>query len=44
MNETNAPYEEEIGQIKPVLRFFSMNFLRVFYSNTEREYIRPTRG
>jgi len=44
MNKTDTPYGKEIGQMKPVLRFFAMNFLRAFYSNAEREYIRPTRG
>ena len=44
MNRTDTPYGEEIGQIKLVLKFFSINFLRAFYSNAEREYIRPIRG
>ena len=44
MNRTSIPYREEVGWIKPVLRFFSMNFLRVFCLDTEREYIGPTGG
>ena len=44
MNKTGAPYEDEVGQIKPVLRFFSMNFLKASYLDTEREYIEPTGG
>jgi len=44
MNKTGAPCRKEVGWIKPILRFFLMNFLRVSCSNAEREYIGPTGG
>ena len=44
MNKTGAPCRDEVGQIKPVLRFSSMNSLRVSCSDAESEYIGPTRG
>jgi len=44
MNRTSVPCREEVGQIKPVLRFFSMNSLRASCLDAKREYIGPTRG
>jgi len=44
MNKTGALYGNEVGQMKPVLRFSSMNSLRASCSDAEREYIEPTRG
>jgi len=44
MNKTSVLYREEVGQIKSILRFFSMNSLRASCSDAEREYIGPTRG
>jgi len=43
-NKTGTPCGEEVGQMKLVLRFSSMNFLRAFYLDAEREYIGPTGG
>jgi len=43
-NKTGAPYEDEVGQIKPILRFSSMNSLKASYLDAEKEYIGPTRG
>ena len=42
MNKTGTLCKEEVGQIKSVLRFSSMNFLRASCLDTEREYIEPT--
>jgi len=42
-NKTSAPYGEEVSWMKPILRFFSMNFLRAFCLDAEREYMGPTR-
>jgi len=42
MNKTGALYKEEIGQMKPILRFFSMNSLKVSCSDAKKEYIGPT--
>jgi len=44
MNKTGALYRDEVGWIKPVLRFSSMNFFRASCSDADREYIGPTRG
>jgi len=41
-NKTGISYREEISQIKLMLRFFSMNFLRASCLDAEREYIGPT--
>ena len=38
MNKTGVLCGEEVGQIKPVLRFSSMNSLRASCSDAEREY------
>ena len=43
-NKTGAPCRDEVGQIKPVLRFSSMNSFRASCSDAEREYIGPTGG
>ena len=43
-NKMSTLYRDEVGQIKPVLRFFSMNFLKASCSDAKREYIGPTRG
>jgi len=43
-NKTGALYREKVDQMKPVLRFFSINFLRASCLDAEREYIRPIRG
>ena len=42
INKTGASYRDEIGQIKSVLRFSSMKFLRASCLDTEREYMGPT--
>ena len=44
MNKTSILYKDEVGWIKLILRIFSMNFMRISYSDTKREYIEPTRG
>ena len=44
MNKTSVPCGDEVGWMKPVLRFSSMNSFRASYSDAEREYIGPTRG
>ena len=44
MNKISTPYRDEVAQMKPILRFSSMNSLRVSCSDTEREYIRSTEG
>ena len=41
-NKTGALYGDEVGQMKPILRFFSMNFFRASCSDAKREYIGPT--
>jgi len=43
-NKTGIPCGGEVGWMKPILRFSSMNSLRVSCSNAEREYIGPTGG
>ena len=43
-DKTSAPCRDKIGQMKLILRFSSMNSLRVFCSDAKREYIGPTRG
>jgi len=43
INKTGTSCGDEIGKMKPVLRFFSMNFLRVCL-DTKIKYIRPTGG
>ena len=43
-NKTGAPCRDEVGQMKPVLRFFSMNSFRASCLDAEREYIGPTGG
>ena len=43
-NKTGALCGDEIGQIKSVLRFSSMNSFRASCSDAEREYIGLTRG
>ena len=43
-NKTGALCREEVGQIKTMLRFSSINFLRASCSDAEREYMGPTRG
>ena len=40
-NKTNVPYEDEVGWMKLILRFFSMNSLRASCSDAKREYIGP---
>jgi len=42
MNKTGTSCGEEVGQMKPVLRFFSMNSLRASCLDAERKYIEPT--
>ncbi len=42
-NKTGTSCGDEVGQIKLILRFFSMNFLKAFYLDTERKYIGLTR-
>jgi len=44
MNKTSIPCGDEVGWIKPILRFSSMNSFRASCSDAEREYIRPTGG
>ena len=44
MNKTSVLYEDEVGWMKPVLRFFLMNFLKASCLDAEREYMGPTRG
>ena len=39
MNRTSTPYRDEIGWMKPMLRFSLINSFRVSYSDTKREYI-----
>jgi len=46
-NKTSVPCGGEVGWMKPILRFSSMNSLRASCSNAEREYIEyigPTGG
>jgi len=43
-NKTGTPYGDKIGWIKPMLRFFSINFFRASYLDVEREYIKLTGG
>ena len=43
-NKTSAPCRDKIGQMKPILRFSSMNSLRASYSDAEREYMKLTEG
>jgi len=43
-NKTDIPCGDEVGQMKPMLRFSSINFFRASYSDAEREYIGPTGG
>jgi len=43
-NKTGAPCGDEVGQIKPMLRFSSMNSFRASCSDAEREYMGPTGG
>jgi len=43
-NKTGIPYRDEVGWIKPVLRFSLINSLRASCSDAEREYIGPTGG
>ena len=43
-NKTSTPYRDEVGRMKPILRFSSMNSFRAFCSDAEREYIGPTGG
>jgi len=43
-NKTSASYREKIGQMKSMLRFFSMNSLRASCLDAKREYIRLTKG
>ena len=43
-NKTNAPYRDKIGQMKPILRFSSMNSLKASYSDAKREYMKLTGG
>ena len=44
MNKTSILYKDEVGCVKLILRIFLMNFTRISYSDTKREYIGPTRG
>jgi len=44
MNKIDAPYRDEVGLIKPVLRFSLMNSFRASYLDAEREYIGLTEG
>ena len=37
MNKTDIPCGDEVGQIKPILRFSSRNFFRASYSDAKRE-------
>ena len=43
-NKTGALCRNKVGQMKPILRFSLMNFLRASCLDTEREYIGPTRS
>ena len=42
-NKTGAPYGEKLSWMKPMLKFSSMNSLRVSCLDTKREYIGLTR-
>jgi len=44
MNKTGALCRDKVGQMRPMLRFFSINFFKASCSNAEREYIGPTGG
>ena len=44
MNKTGVPYRDEVGWMKPMLRFSSMNFFRASCSDAKREYIESTGG
>ena len=44
MNKTGVLCKDEVGQIKPMLRFSLMNFFRVSFSDAKKEYIGPIRG
>ena len=44
INKTSTPCRNEIGQIKPILRFFSMNFFKASCSDAERKYMGLTGG
>jgi len=44
MNKTSTLCGKEVGRIKPVLRFSSINFLRAFCLDAEKEYIGPIKG
>ena len=44
MSNISTPYDNEIGQMKLVLRFFSMNFLRASCLDAKREYIELIRS
>ena len=43
-NKTSTLCGEEIGQMKPMLRFSLMNFFGASCLDTEGEYIGPTKG
>ena len=43
-NKTGAPYGEKFSWMKPMLKFSSINSLRVSCSDAKREYIRLTGG
>ena len=43
-NKTGTPCREEVGWMKPILRFSLMNSLRVSCSDAKREYVGLTRG
>jgi len=42
MNKTGIPCGDEVDQIKPILRFSSINFFKVSYLDAKRKYIGPT--
>jgi len=44
MNKTGALCRDEVGWMKPELRFSLMNSLRASCSDAKREYMGPTRG
>jgi len=44
MNKTSTLCGDEVGQMKLILRFSSMDSLRASCSDAKREYIRPTGG
>jgi len=44
MNGTSTLYKDEIGWMKSILRFSSINSFKASCLDAEREYMGPTRG